>query len=194
MHHRTTTCNSNYAGLFIIWDRLFGTYRAEVTKQDNYGLASQPQSFDPFVLNTQHILRVWNNVGGKFWWELPFSRRNTTRWTINPSGLFTPIPPRKELERERIYRVKWNGCKPMSVDVQVWVGAISVMLIVALVGLLMKARSMSVTNALFCGLSGLAALSAVARICDQYQGQWKMAVVQSYVGTLLMFYFLMTAA
>ena len=36
MHHRTTTCNSNYSGMFVIWDRIFGTYRVETSKQVRY--------------------------------------------------------------------------------------------------------------------------------------------------------------
>ena len=45
MHHRPPG-NCNYAGMLIIWDRMLGTYQAEETRRDLYGLAKQPQSFD----------------------------------------------------------------------------------------------------------------------------------------------------
>jgi hypothetical protein len=194
MHHRTTTCNSNYAGMFVFWDRLFGTYRVEISKQDNYGLAAQPRSFDPLVLNTQHLQRVWNNIrGGKAWWQLLFSRRNTTKWTFDLCALGAPTPTMKSVGEggKRGYdKVKWNGCKPMSYQVQVWVAAMTAVMLVGLVGLLLHVQNMSISNTVFCSLAALAGLSALARICDQYAGQWKTAVVQSYVSTLLVFYFL----
>ena len=41
--------DKNYAGVLIIWDRMFGTFEAE--KEDEeivYGLVDQPQYFNPF--------------------------------------------------------------------------------------------------------------------------------------------------
>ena len=57
MHHRPPG-NCNYAGMFIVWDRLFGTYVAEVDRKDYYGLAHAPQTFDAVVLNCQHAQRM----------------------------------------------------------------------------------------------------------------------------------------
>ncbi len=42
MHHRPPG-NCNYAGMFILWDRMFGTYEVELERKDYYGLAKQPQ-------------------------------------------------------------------------------------------------------------------------------------------------------
>merc|ERR1712146_411706 len=44
--------------MFIIWDRMFGTYIPEIVRQDVYGLQTQPNTFDPIKLNTQHIVRM----------------------------------------------------------------------------------------------------------------------------------------
>jgi hypothetical protein len=151
MHHRTTSCNSNYAGMFIFWDRLFGTYRAEVSKQDNYGLAAQPKSFDPLVMNTQHLQRMWSNIGGKSWWQLLFARRNTTKWTINIDALFYPIPPMQsesEGGKGGYRKVKWDGCRAMSTSVQIFVASMTILTLVGLVGLLIKVRSMPIGTAL----------------------------------------------
>lgn len=43
MHHRPPG-NCNYAGMFIIWDRMFGTYMPERVRRDVYGLAKQPNT------------------------------------------------------------------------------------------------------------------------------------------------------
>lgn len=194
MHHRTTSCNSNYAGMFIFWDRLFGTYRAEVSKQDNYGLAAQPKSFDPLVLNTQHVRRMWNNIGGKSWWQLLVARRNTTQWTASLDSLIAPIPPMKSESEEGksgYNKVKWNGCREMSLSVQIFVLSMTVVMLLGLVGLLIQHKRMTFKVAVLALLSGLSGLSALARVCDQYAGQWKSALVQSYVSALVMFYFLL---
>lgn len=163
--------------------------------QDNYGLAAQPQTFDPLVMNTQHLQRMWYNIGGnKAWWQLFFARRNTTKWTVSFDALFTPIPP---LQEEKVTakgghkRSKWNGNQTMSTQVAVWVAGLTVVLLVGLVGFLIRASHMPLKNALLGGISGLAGLSSLARVCDQYAGQWKTAVVQSYVATILLYYFLL---
>ena len=47
--------DKNYAGVLIIWDRMFGTFEEE--KQDEkivYGLVDQPQYFNPFKHQVSH--------------------------------------------------------------------------------------------------------------------------------------------
>jgi sterol desaturase/sphingolipid hydroxylase (fatty acid hydroxylase superfamily) len=34
VHHTAATCNANYGGLLVVWDRLFGTFRPERRQQD----------------------------------------------------------------------------------------------------------------------------------------------------------------
>jgi sterol desaturase/sphingolipid hydroxylase (fatty acid hydroxylase superfamily) len=41
--------DKNYAGIFIIWDKLFGTFEPEVVNP-NYGIVGQVHSYNPFVL------------------------------------------------------------------------------------------------------------------------------------------------
>ena len=165
--------------------------------QDNYGLAAQPQTFDPFVMNTQHLQRMWHNIGGdKAWWQLFFARRNTTKWTINLGALFTPIPPLQAVAEQGGSNrggkhPKWNGCQAMSTPVTVWVAGVTVLQLIGLVGFLIRASHMPLKDALLGGFAGLAGLSALARVCDQYAGQWKTAIVQSYIATMLLYYFLL---
>jgi hypothetical protein len=46
--------------VFIIWDRLFGTFREEKRKKEFYGLGNQLNSFNPFYANYQHGIRMLN--------------------------------------------------------------------------------------------------------------------------------------
>ncbi len=86
MHHRPPG-NQNYAGFLIVWDRLFGTFRAETQRQDWYGLARPAQSFRPLELNFMHWRVIWRMRGGFF------SRRVPWTWVCDPSLLFAPLPP-----------------------------------------------------------------------------------------------------
>lgn len=65
MHHRPPG-NCNYAGVLIVWDKIFGTFRYEDDQMiDNgvYGLAKPLNSFDPLWANFQHFWRMLN-IGG----------------------------------------------------------------------------------------------------------------------------------
>ena len=41
--------DKNYAGIFIIWDRIFGTFEPEIVKP-NYGIVGQVYSYNPIIL------------------------------------------------------------------------------------------------------------------------------------------------
>jgi sterol desaturase/sphingolipid hydroxylase (fatty acid hydroxylase superfamily) len=57
MHHRPPG-NCNYAGVLIIWDRIFGTFVEEKERRDVYGLAKPLGTFNPLLANYQHALRM----------------------------------------------------------------------------------------------------------------------------------------
>ena len=56
MHHRPPG-NCNYAGVLIIWDRMFGTFVGEKKQMNYYGLAKQYKTFDPAFANLEHLRR-----------------------------------------------------------------------------------------------------------------------------------------
>jgi len=85
-HHRIPG-NCNYAGVLIIWDRLFGTFEAEVAQVEAYGLARQYETFDPVVANFTHGTRVVAEGGIS---KLFLKRANHT-WVCDPMALFRPI-------------------------------------------------------------------------------------------------------
>ncbi|MFC6981699.1 sterol desaturase family protein [Microbulbifer taiwanensis] len=61
----------NYGGVFIIWDRLFGSYQEELEDEPCiYGVRKPLNSFDPLAANLQHYKRMaldaWHT---KSWWD-----------------------------------------------------------------------------------------------------------------------------
>lgn len=50
--------DKNYGGILIVWDRLFGTYAAEVEPVD-YGLTEQLVSRNPIAVHTHGAVKLW---------------------------------------------------------------------------------------------------------------------------------------
>lgn len=50
--------DKNYGGIFIIWDRLFGTF-VEETEEPKYGILKQIKSFNPLWINTHAWNEMW---------------------------------------------------------------------------------------------------------------------------------------
>jgi sterol desaturase/sphingolipid hydroxylase (fatty acid hydroxylase superfamily) len=67
----------NYAGMFIVWDRLYGTYAREVA-EPTYGTVKPLASFNP----------LWANVDG--WVKLARMARGTSRLVDKVRVLFAP--------------------------------------------------------------------------------------------------------
>ncbi len=65
VHHATNAryLDANYAGVLIIWDRLFGTFVAEDDKEKpHYGIVSQLGTFNPFRVAFHEWLGIWRDV------------------------------------------------------------------------------------------------------------------------------------
>ncbi|MEW5249643.1 sterol desaturase family protein [Microbulbifer sp. 2201CG32-9] len=63
--------DKNYGGVFIIWDRLFGSYQEELQQEPCiYGVRKPLNSFDPLAANLQHYKRMaldaWHT---RSWWD-----------------------------------------------------------------------------------------------------------------------------
>ncbi|XP_053323244.1 alkylglycerol monooxygenase [Spea bombifrons] len=65
-HGRNPYCiDSNYGGTLIIWDRMFGTFVPEKEKVV-YGLTHPINTFEPFKVQLQHCIYIWNTF-----WDTP---------------------------------------------------------------------------------------------------------------------------
>lgn len=92
--------NKNFSAIFIIWDRLFGTFVAE-TEKATYGLKNHPGTWDPVQINL---------VG----WKKIFSEMNRTKnpliWlqSIHPSATSSNTAGKfisKETQASRVYLI-----------------------------------------------------------------------------------------
>lgn len=67
VHHATNAkyLDANYAGVLIIWDRLFGTFVSEDDKEKpRYGIISQLGTFNPFRVAVHEWVGIWRDVRG----------------------------------------------------------------------------------------------------------------------------------
>ena len=55
--------DSNYAGMFIVWDRMFGTFVAEAHRP-TYGLTKPVETFHLITLQYGDYARIWRDVRG----------------------------------------------------------------------------------------------------------------------------------
>lgn len=65
VHHAINAkyLDTNYAGVLIIWDRMFGTFVAEDDKEKpRYGIVSQLGTFNPFRVAFHEWLGIWRDV------------------------------------------------------------------------------------------------------------------------------------
>jgi hypothetical protein len=79
VHHAVNDCyiDHNYGGVFIVWDRMFGTYVAE-TEPCVFGTRSPLHSFNPL----RGILTVYADLAHDAW--------HTKRWSDKLRVLFKP--------------------------------------------------------------------------------------------------------
>ncbi|MEL7122426.1 MAG: sterol desaturase family protein [Bacteroidota bacterium] len=50
--------DKNYAGVFIVWDRMFGSFKAE-EERPNYGVTKPINSWNPVYANFAHYIDLW---------------------------------------------------------------------------------------------------------------------------------------
>jgi len=60
VHHGTNPkyLDKNHAGIFIIWDRIFGTFQEE-EEAPEYGITSGLESYNPLYINTHYFGELW---------------------------------------------------------------------------------------------------------------------------------------
>ena len=69
--------DKNYGGIFILWDRLFGSFQAE-TVRPHYGLTKQVDTFNIWKLQTHEYVAIARDV------------RQASRWRDKLGYIFGP--------------------------------------------------------------------------------------------------------
>lgn len=55
--------DKNYAGIFILWDRIFGTFQVEEEAEIiNYGITQPFNSWNPLWANVEHFTQIWKTM------------------------------------------------------------------------------------------------------------------------------------
>lgn len=64
VHHASNIkyLDKNYAGIFIIWDRLLGTFKEEDSEKPIYGITKNIQSYNLFYIAFHEWKNMWNDV------------------------------------------------------------------------------------------------------------------------------------
>ena len=89
-HHRVhhgmdeVYLDKNYGGIFIIWDRLFGSFQAELFRP-HYGLTKQVDTFNIWNLQTREYVAIARD------WRSASRLRDRLRYVFGPPG-WTPRP------------------------------------------------------------------------------------------------------
>lgn len=68
VHHATNPryLDSNFAGIFIIWDKMFGTYVPELEDEKiNYGVVKPIDTFNPIEIAFVEMLNIFRDAGKK---------------------------------------------------------------------------------------------------------------------------------
>jgi sterol desaturase/sphingolipid hydroxylase (fatty acid hydroxylase superfamily) len=63
VHHATQVkyLDKNHAGIFIIWDKLFGTFEEEIEKPV-YGITSNINTYNPLKIATHEYGAIWHDI------------------------------------------------------------------------------------------------------------------------------------
>jgi hypothetical protein len=78
----------NYGGIFILWDRMFGSFQAE-TARPHYGLTKQVDTYNIWKLQTYEYVAIARDV------------RNAPRWRDKLGFIFGPpgwVPADRRLD------------------------------------------------------------------------------------------------
>jgi sterol desaturase/sphingolipid hydroxylase (fatty acid hydroxylase superfamily) len=76
--------DKNYGGIFIIWDRLFGSFQSELFRP-HYGLTKQVDTFNIWNLQTREYVSIARD------WRSASRLRDRLRYVFGPPG-WTPSP------------------------------------------------------------------------------------------------------
>lgn len=107
VHHAVNKkyIDKNHAAVFIVWDRIFGTFQAE-EEEVVYGTTSQFTSFNTVKANVGFYVWMWNSIKGASWWQKIKMLVARPGWT--PEG----PKPIELIENVDLQRKKFNPSVP----------------------------------------------------------------------------------
>jgi alkylglycerol monooxygenase len=176
-HHRVhhgidpAYLDKNYAGIFIVWDRLFGTFERE-GREPVYGTVKASRSLDPW----------WVNLSG--WLELVAASLRTRSWADKVRVWFAPPEWRpKDLggpvarrPADRRAHPRYDPAVPLSV--RAYVTASFVLVAVATIGYLWWESSAARPALAIAALALLVGGQAHGALLERRRWGWKVEAVR----------------
>lgn len=92
--------DKNYAGVFIVWDRMFGTFKEE-EERPTYGITKSLNSWNPLYANFAHYIDLYNYVKqSKSWSDTKNMLFKQPGWLPNYlGGVQTPSTPKLDFHK-----------------------------------------------------------------------------------------------
>lgn len=132
--------DKNYSGVFIIWDKIFGSFQREVA-QPVYGITQPPESFHPLYMQVHVMKSVWKDLRTvKGWKNRLYILVNKPGWLPRQLGGSRKLPE-VSADTHRKYDVRM----PVVMDMYLLIHS-TVLLLGAGVFLLQFARFLSSKN------------------------------------------------
>lgn len=136
VHHAVNEkyIDRNHGAVFIIWDRIFGTY-AEEEEEPTYGITTQFESFNPVWSNFHYYADMWQKMKSMNWInkiKMIFAKPGWTPDGPTPEVLIREV----DLERE-----KYNTKTPLGLNIYSF--AQFAILMVAIVGYMANFEELS---------------------------------------------------
>ena len=75
VHHSSNVeyLDKNHGGMFIIWDKLFGTFKdIDPAIKVKYGVLKDPDSYNPLIINTHEFASIWEDTRKTSSWKDKF--------------------------------------------------------------------------------------------------------------------------
>jgi sterol desaturase/sphingolipid hydroxylase (fatty acid hydroxylase superfamily) len=172
----------NYGGIFIVWDRWFGTFQAE-EEEPVYGTVEPLRSFDPVWANVHHWVYLWRLSRQTSSW-----RDRIKVWFMPPAwrpadlGGPVPIP-----EVDRATQKKYEARTPWWITACVILQLIVVS--VATLALLFGVGSMSTVNLAVAALLIIMTLESWGALFDmrRWATRYEAALVAAIGSALIVF-------
>ena len=100
--------DKNYSQIFIIWDKLFGTFQPELAEVPPvYGVSRAVKTWNPWIINFQHFWLLLKDAWRtKSWWDKLRVWFMPTGWRPNDVAEKYPVPYTTDIYRRPKYETQ----------------------------------------------------------------------------------------
>ncbi len=170
--------DKNYAGIFIVWDRLFGTYERE-EREPVYGTVKGMPSWNALTVNVQPWVDLWKMSAAtkpfvdkvRVWFAPP-------EWRPDDLGGTVVVPPADPSAHPRYDKQVSRGIKAY-VAVQFAIASL------AIVGYLWIEATASLATLSLCAMVFVATLAAWGGLLEGKRWAWPLEIARLVAGVVV---------